>query len=130
MLAACDGGAPPGAVAARFQVARASSAYLGLKQRRGEGRVGPKRLGGGPRPATREGAEAALLRLLGADNDLTLAGDADRLAAAEGGGGARVHPWTIGRALRWLGWARKEEDPARHRAGARGHRGRPAGLAG
>ena len=55
-------------------------------------------MGGGPPPAIRGEAEAALRRMLsGSDNHLTLAECRDRLAAEAG---LRVHPWTVGRALR------------------------------
>ena len=39
--------------------------------------------------------------LSGSDNHLTLAECRDRLAAETG---LRVHPWTVGRALRRMGW--------------------------
>jgi len=45
--------------------------------------------------------EAALLGLLGEANHLTLAECRDRLAERTG---VRVHPWTVGRALRRRGW--------------------------
>jgi transposase len=126
VLAACDDGEPPGAVAVRFQVARAS-VYLWLKQRRDEGRTGPKQLGGGPKPVIRDRVEAALVRVVEAENDRTLAEYADRLAAETS---VRVHPWTVGRALKRLGRTRKKEDAACGRTGARGRGRRPAGLAG
>ncbi len=57
---------------------------------------------GGPAPAIRGEAEAALRRMLaGNDNHLTLAECRDRLAAEMG---VRVPPWTVGRALRRMGW--------------------------
>jgi transposase len=39
--------------------------------------------------------------LAGNDNRLTMAECRDRLAAETG---VRVHPWTVGRALRRMGW--------------------------
>jgi transposase len=63
--------------------------------------VSPKRLGGGPKPIIRDEIEAALRRLLEANNHLTLAECRDQLAAETG---VRVNPWTIGRALRRLDW--------------------------
>ena len=57
---------------------------------------------GGPPPAIRGEVEAALTRMLaGNGNHLTLAECRDRLAAEMG---VRVHPWTVGRALRRIGW--------------------------
>jgi transposase len=58
-------------------------------------------MGGGPPPAIRGEAEAALRRMLAGTNHLTLAECRDRLAAEAG---IRVHPWTVGRALRRIGW--------------------------
>lgn len=97
-LAAFDEGARPTAVAARFPAAQAS-VYLWLRQRREEGRSAAKRLSGGPRPVIRDGVEATLRRLVGPKNDLTLAEYRDRLAAEHE---ARLHPWTVGQALRRL----------------------------
>ena len=69
---------------------------------RDEGRREAKRMGGGSPPVIRGEAEAALRRLLaGSDDHLTLAECRDRLAAETG---LRVHPWTVGRALRRMGW--------------------------
>jgi transposase len=125
VLAAWDGGERPSAVAERFCVARAT-VYLWLRQRRDEGRTEAKRLGGGPKPTIRDEAEAALVRLVEDRRDRTLAEYPDGLAAAPGG--VRVHPWTVGRALRRLGRTRKKEDPACRRAGRGGRRGGAAGL--
>jgi transposase len=133
VLAACDGGERPSAVAERFQVARAT-VYLWLKPRRDEGRTEAKRLGGGPKPTIRDAAEAALVRLVEDRGDRTLAEYADELAAAPAPGGVRVHPWTVGRALRRLGRTRKkktmratEQDEA---AVAAARQAWPAALAG
>ena len=69
---------------------------------RDAGRRAAKRMGGGPPPVIRGEAEAALRRMLaGSDNHLTLAECRDQLAAELG---LRVHPWTVGRALRRLDW--------------------------
>jgi transposase len=62
----------------------------------------------------RDAVEAALKRLVESDNHLTLAQYQDQLADETG---IRVHPWTVGRALRRLRLTRKKEDLARRRAG-------------
>jgi transposase len=101
VLAAVEAGESPEAVAQRFAVGR-STAYRWVAAARDEGRRVAKRMGGGPPPAIRDEAEAALRRMLaGSDNHLTLAECRDRLAAETG---LRVHPWTVGRALRRMGW--------------------------
>jgi transposase len=100
-------------VAERFRIGRAS-VYLWLKQRREEGRNGPKKMGGGPQPVIRDAGEAALKHLVESDNHLSLAQYRDKLAEAAG---IFVHPWTVGRALRRLRLTRKKEDAARRRAG-------------
>ena len=100
VLAAVEAGESPEAVAERFAVGR-STVYRWAAAG-DEGRREAKRMGGGPPPAIRGEAEAALRRLLaGSDNHLTLAECRDRLAAETG---LRVHPWTVGRALRRMGW--------------------------
>jgi transposase len=75
---------------------------------------------GGPRPMIRDETEAALKDMVKSDNHLTLAEYRDRLADRTE---IRVHPWTVGRALRRLGLTRKKEDLACDRAG----RGRDLG---
>jgi transposase len=101
VLAAVEGGESPGAAAERFAVGR-STAYRWAAAARDEGRREAKRMGGGPPPVIRGEAEAALRQMLaGHDNHLTLAQCRDRLAAEAG---LRVHPWTVGRALRRMGW--------------------------
>jgi transposase len=101
VLAAVEAGESPEAVAHRFAVGR-STAYRWVAAARDEGRREAKRMGGGPPPAIRGETEAALKRMLsGSDNHLTLAECRDRLAAETG---LRVHPWTVGRALRRMGW--------------------------
>jgi transposase len=103
VLAAAEAGASPEAVARRFSVGR-STVYRWVAAVRDEGRREARRMGGGPPPAIRGGgeAEAALRRMLsGRDDHLTLAECRDRLAAETG---LRVHPWTVGRALRRMGW--------------------------
>src|SRR3954447_19546309 len=82
-----------------------SSVYRWIAALRDEGRRAPKRLGGGPKPIIHDEIEAALRRLLEADNHLTLAECRDRLAEETG---VRVDPWTIGRALRRLDWTGKK----------------------
>ena len=99
VLSAMEAGESPDAAARRFAVGR-STAYRWAAAARDEGRREAKRTGGGPAPAIR--GEAALRRMLaGNGNHLTLAECRDRLAAEAGG---RVHPWTVGRALRRIGW--------------------------
>ncbi len=101
VLAAVEAGESPDAAARRFAVGR-STAYRWAAAARDEGRREAKRMGGGPPPAIRDEAEAALRRMLsGSGNHLTLAECRDRLAAETG---LRVHPWTVGRALRRMGW--------------------------
>src|SRR3954453_19629600 len=95
-----EAGAPPGAAARRFAVGR-STAHRWATAARVEGRRVAKRLGGGPKPRISGEVEAALLGLLEAANHLTLAECRDRLAERTG---VRVHPWTVGRALRRCGW--------------------------
>src|SRR4051812_3799214 len=100
VLATVEAGATPGAAARRFAVGR-STAYRWAAEARTEGRRAAKRVGGGPKPRITGEVEAALLGLLRGANHLTLAECRDRLAAATG---VRVHPWTVGRALRRCGW--------------------------
>lgn len=101
VLMAMEAGESPAAAAKRFAVGR-STAY-GLDaggQRRGaargqaDGRRSRARITGA--------VKTALLDLLGGeDNHLTLEQCRDRLAEQTG---VRVHPWTVGRALRRAGW--------------------------
>ena len=100
VLAALEAGESPDAAARRFAVGR-STAYRWAAAARDEGRREAKRMGGGPPPAIRGEAEAALRRMLTGTNHLTLAECRDRLAERTG---MRVHPWTVGRALRRMGW--------------------------
>src|SRR3954453_21557145 len=100
VLAAVEGGGAPGAAARRFAGGR-STAHRWATAARVEGRRVAKRVGGGPKPRITGEVEAALLGLLREANHLTLAECRDRLAAAPG---VRVHPWTVGRALRRCGW--------------------------
>ena len=113
VTATLDSGQPRTTVARRFAVGR-STVYRWVKTARAEGRLAAKPMHGGPKPAIRAEGEAALRRLVEADNHLSLAEYRDRLAAEAG---VRVHPWTLGRALKRLGLTRKKEDAARHRAG-------------
>ena len=100
VLAALEAGESPDAAARRFAVGR-STAYRWVTAARDEGRREAKPMGGGPEPAITGPAEAALLRMLAGTNHLTLAECRDRLAERTG---VRVHPWTVGRALRRMGW--------------------------
>ena len=100
VLMAVEAGESPDAAARRFAVGR-STAYRWGAAARAEGRRAAKPMGGGPPPVIRGEAEAALRRMLAGTNHLTLAECRDRLAAEAG---IRVHPWTVGRALRRIGW--------------------------
>src|SRR2546423_6209796 len=104
VLVAVEAGEPAEVVADEFMVGR-SSVYRWMAAARDEGRRAPKRLGGGPKPIIRDETEAALCRLLEANNHLTLVECRDQLAAETG---VRVNPWTIGRALRRLDWTWKK----------------------
>ena len=100
VLAAMEAGESPEAAARRFAVGR-STAYRWVAAARDEGRREAKRMGGGPAPRIAGAVEAALLGMLGDGNHLTLAQCRGRLAAETG---VRVHPWTVGRSLRRVGW--------------------------
>jgi len=108
IAAALEGSPSRDEVARRFAVGR-SSVYRWVETARGEGRLEAKPMRGGPKPVIREEAEAALRRLVGAESHLTLVEYRDRLAEETE---VRVHPWTLGRAMRRLGLTRKKEDPA------------------
>src|SRR5689334_1674931 len=71
------------------------------REARTEGRRAAKPMGGRRTSKIAGEVEAALLGLLGETNHLTLAECRDRLAERTG---VRVHPWTVGRALRRRGW--------------------------
>jgi transposase len=126
VVAAVERGERPPAVAERFEVGR-STVYRWAAAARREGRLEAKPMLGGPKPVIRDAVEAALVALVADSNDRTLAEYAEALAAEAG---VRVHPWTVGRALRRLGRTRKKEELARQRAGSRRDRGGTAGLAG
>jgi transposase len=100
VLAAAEAGESVEEAAERFAVGR-STAYRWVTAAREEGRREAKRQGGGPRPVIRDEIATALVRLLEQDNRLTLAEYRARLAETAG---VRVHLWTVGRALRRLGW--------------------------
>src|SRR3954453_18086289 len=91
---------PAGGAPRRFGVGR-STAYRWATAARLEGRRAAKRMGGGPKPRITGEVEAALLGLVEEANHLTLAECRDRSAERTG---VRVHPWTVGRALRRCGW--------------------------
>jgi transposase len=125
VAAVVEEGQSRGSVARRFAVGR-STVYRWVETAREEGRLEARPMRGGPRPAIRDAGETALKRLVEADHHLTLAEYRDRLAEQAG---VRVHPWTLGRALKRLGLTRKKEDAARGRAGRGRDRGGARGLA-
>jgi transposase len=100
VLVAVEAGESAETVAERFMVGR-SSVYRWVAAARDEGRRAPKPMGGSAKPIIRDEIEAALRRLLEANNRLTLVECRDRLAEETG---VRVDPWTIGRTLRRLDW--------------------------
>jgi transposase len=100
VLKAVEAGEAPEAAARRFAVGR-STAYRWTRAARDEGRRAAKPMGSGPAPRITGETGAALLRLAGGANHLTLADLAARLAETEG---VRVHPATVHRALRRAGW--------------------------
>jgi transposase len=125
VAAVTEVGQPRGSVARRFAVGR-STVYRWVAAAREEGRLEAKPMRGGPKPTVRDESEDALKQLVAADNHLTLAEYRDRLAEEAG---VRVHPWTLGRALKRLGLTRKKEDPARRREGPGRDRGGARELA-
>ncbi len=100
VLAAMEAGETPAAAARRFAVGR-STAYRWAQAARDEGRRAAKPMAGGPAPRITGEAEAALLRLAGGTNHLSLAEMAAWLAETAG---VRVRPATVHRALRRAGW--------------------------
>lgn len=100
VLAAMEAGTTPTVAARRFAIGR-STAYRWAAAARVEGRRAAKRMGGRRAPKITGEVEAALLGLLGEANHLALAECRGRLAERAG---VRVHPWTVGRALRRRGW--------------------------
>src|SRR4051794_37057095 len=100
VLAAVEAGGAPRA-AARRVAGGGSTADRWAGAARDEGRRAAKRMGGGPAPRSTGEAEAALLRLVGGTNHLSLAEIAARLARTHR---VRVHPTTVHRALRRAGW--------------------------
>lgn len=125
VAAVLGGGQPKEAAARGFRVGR-STVYRWVEAALAEGRLEAKPMRGGPEPTIRGEGEAALKRLVAADNHLTLGEYRDRL---EQKAGVRVHPWTVGRTFRRLGLTRKKEGPARGRTGHGRGRGGAAGLA-
>jgi transposase len=126
VLAAVEAGATPEAAARRYAVGR-STAYRWATAARTEGRRAAKRMGGGPKPRISGEVEAALLGLLKEANHLTLAECRDRLAERTG---VRVHPWTVGRALRCGGAAGRERGGACARPSRIGRTWPPRGRRG
>jgi transposase len=100
VLRAMEAGETPEAAARRFVVGR-STAYRWLVAACAEGRRVAKPMDGGPKPQISGAVEVALRGVLAEANGLSLAECRDRLAERTG---VRVHPWTVGRALRRLGW--------------------------
>jgi len=125
VAAALEEGQSREAVAGRFAVGR-STVYRWVEAAEDEGRLEAKSMRGGPRPAIREEAEAALRGLVEDSNHLTLAEYRDRLAEETG---VRVHPWTVGRAMRRLRLTRKKAELACLRAGRGCGPGGTSGLA-
>jgi transposase len=125
VAAVLERGEPAAAVGVCFAVGR-STVYRWVGAARREGRFAAKPMQGGPKPMIRDTVAVALVRLVGTDNHLTLAAYADALAKEAG---VRVHPWTVGRALKRLGWTRKKEGLACQRTGAGRRHGGAAGLA-
>ena len=100
VLAVVEAGESVAATAHRFAVGR-STVYRWVAAARDEGRRDAKRMGGGPAPAIRGAVAATVRSLAGGPNHLTLAEIAARLAETHG---VRVHPTTVHRALRRVGW--------------------------
>jgi transposase len=100
VLLAMEAGEAPGAAARRFAVGR-STAYRWLEAARKEGRRAAKPMAGGPEPKISGEVEAVLRGVLAEANRLTLAECRDRLAERTG---VHVDAWTVGRALRRIGW--------------------------
>ena len=125
VAAVLEEGQPKEEVARRYRVGR-STVYRWVAAALGEGRWEALPMRGGPEPALRGEGEAALKRLVAAENHLSLTEYRDRLAEETG---VRVHPWTVRRTFRRLGLTRKKEDPARGRAGRGRDRGGAPGLA-
>jgi transposase len=125
VAAVAEAGRSRGPVARRFAVGR-STVCRWAETAREEGRLEAKPMHGGRPPAARgpgRGRDRAQAPDR-ADHHPTLAGYRDHRLAEEIG--VRVHPWTLGRALKRLGRTReKEEDAACRRAG----RGRDRGGA-
>lgn len=104
VLAAVEAGGPVSAVARQFAVGR-STVQDWVWAWRQEGRCGPGKMGGHLKPKVSGDAEAALRGLLDGANYLTSAQCQDRLAEKAG---VSVHPSTLHRALRRMGWRWKK----------------------
>lgn len=110
VAAACDEGAESQPeVAERFAVSVSFITKL-LRRRRLTGSVAAKPRGGGRKPALGAGDLGRVRRLVAEQPDATLAELCGRLRA---GGGPGVGAWTMCRALKALGLARKKSPPTR-----------------
>src|SRR3954451_22213183 len=90
VAAVLGGGQPKEAAARGFRVGR-STVHRWVGAALAEGRLEAKPMRGGPEPTIRGEGEAALKRLVAADNHLTLGEYRDRL---EQEAGVRVHAWS------------------------------------
>jgi transposase len=125
VLLACERGRLSRAkIAAVFQVGE-STVHRWLQAWRMEGRRAAKPHAGGPAPRLDAAALAKLAAIVAEANDLSLAEYATQLSERAG---VTASGPTVCRALRKLGLTRKK-DAAGARAGSRGHRRRPRGLA-
>lgn len=113
VAAALKGDRSKETVARSYGVGR-STVYRWAEAALVEGRLEARPIRGGPKPTIRDEGEAALKRLVAAENHLSLAEYRDRLEPEIG---VRVHPWTVGRTFRRLGLTRKKEELAGGRAG-------------
>ena len=110
VAAACDEGAESQPeVAERFAVSVSFITKL-LRRRRLTGSVAAKPRGGGRKPALGAGDLGRVRRLVAEQPDATLAELCGRLRA---GGGPAVGAWTMCRALKALGLARKKSPSTR-----------------
>jgi len=125
LLACARGRLSRAKIAKAFQVAE-STVYRWLQTWRTEARREAKPHAGGPAPRLDAATLGKLETIVAEANDLSLAEYAARLLERTG---VTASGPTVCRALRKLGLTRKK-DPARARAGSRGHRCRPRRLVG